>query len=566
MILRSMSYPTAIKRSLLALWLAAPLAALAETWNPGPTTAPFRMYPNNTATKIGIGLTSDPTAQLQVSTLGAGTSIAVDANIARFGWRLSAGRAVEMSVDYRGASLGDGFLVLREDRSGKDFMAVNLLATQDRVVFPNGRLGVGISPAIMPAAEFHFQRDGVAGPATMMLVRGNANGNNPLRALVLSHCNTPAAGNVGQALEQDFTMEGPGSSQHRAAQIRVAKEADFTSTANIDANLSFSTTYDGTLRERMRLNAIGNVGIGTSAPGSLQSSPRGRVLEISAAGVGANQHPGIVLRSGSSFSAMPAWEMLLSSASTNVHTDFQLVSGGIGRMIVSGQTGNVGIGEVTGAALDGVLNIQRVDWQAPMIAVQGNAGGNNTLRALSLRHNNTPSPGQLNQAVEVEFSMEGPGGTQHNAARLRVGKESDFTGNTGNVDSYLAFHTTQNGSSVERARITSDGTFKVGGAIDVGSVKTRVWSVAPDYVFEKDYKLASLDHVEDFISRNKHLPEIPSAKRIASEGIDLAEMNMKLLKKVEELTLYAIEQKKRDKAQQEQIEDLKRIVASRGGR
>lgn len=523
---------------LAAAILIAVVSAFAESWNSGPTTAPFWMYPNQESTRIGIGLTSNPTAQLQVSTLGS--QVATDANLARFGYRTSSGRAVEMSVDYRGSSLGDGSLVLREDRSGKDFMLVNLLPSQDKVVFPNGKLGVGVET---PAAQFHFKRDGIVSPSPVMLIQGNAGGNNALKALVLSHGNTPAAGNLGQALEMDFTMEGPAGTQVQAAQFKVGKEADFEGVnTDVDAYLAMGTTYDGTLRERLRINANGNIGVGTSSPASM--SNRSRTLEISAAGVAANAHPSIVLRSGTTFSSMPAWEMLLSSGSTGLHTDFQLCSGGTGRMIVSGQTGNVGIGEVSSDPIDGVLKVQRVDWTGPMVLVQGNAGGNNTLQALTLRHNNTPYSGQLGQAIEVNFTMEGPNGSQYNAAKIRAGKESDFYGGVGNVDSYLAFHTTQDGNSVERARITADGTFKVPGAFEVGSVKTKVWSVVPDYVFDKDYELTSLDYVEKFIEKNKHLPEVPSAKQFKETGMDLAAMNFLLLKKVEELTLHAIRQEK----------------------
>lgn len=62
----------------------------------------------------------------------------------------------------------------------------------------------------------------------------------------------------------------------------------------------------------------------------------------------------------------------------------------------------------------------------------------------------------------------------------------------------------------------------------------------PDYVFAKDYKLNTLKEVENFINANSHLPEIPSAKDIEKNGLMLAEMNMILLKKIEELTLHAI--------------------------
>ena len=67
----------------------------------------------------------------------------------------------------------------------------------------------------------------------------------------------------------------------------------------------------------------------------------------------------------------------------------------------------------------------------------------------------------------------------------------------------------------------------------------------PDYVFSKEYNLMPLYELEKYIKQNKHLPEIPSAKEIEANQINLLNMNMLILKKVEELTLYVIEHEKR---------------------
>jgi hypothetical protein len=72
-----------------------------------------------------------------------------------------------------------------------------------------------------------------------------------------------------------------------------------------------------------------------------------------------------------------------------------------------------------------------------------------------------------------------------------------------------------------------------------------------DYVFAPEYQLMPLQQVEQYVQKNKHLPNIPSAEQVVNEGIDLAKMNAKLLEKVEELTLYIIEQDKRLKALEE---------------
>ncbi|RXG11366.1 hypothetical protein DSM03_1173 [Leeuwenhoekiella aestuarii] len=67
-------------------------------------------------------------------------------------------------------------------------------------------------------------------------------------------------------------------------------------------------------------------------------------------------------------------------------------------------------------------------------------------------------------------------------------------------------------------------------------------AVAPDYVFKKEYNLKSLEEVKKYISNTGHLPNIPSAEEMDENGINLKEMNLKLLEKIEELTLYFMEE------------------------
>ncbi|MFM2229240.1 MAG: hypothetical protein RL607_498, partial [Bacteroidota bacterium] len=88
-----------------------------------------------------------------------------------------------------------------------------------------------------------------------------------------------------------------------------------------------------------------------------------------------------------------------------------------------------------------------------------------------------------------------------------------------------------------------------------------------DYVFAEDYKLMPLKEVASFIQKNKHLPGVTSAEQLASEGLDLAAMQAKHMEKIEELTLYVIDQDKKIETQQatlnqqqKEIENLKAQV------
>jgi len=84
------------------------------------------------------------------------------------------------------------------------------------------------------------------------------------------------------------------------------------------------------------------------------------------------------------------------------------------------------------------------------------------------------------------------------------------------------------------------GTYKlaVNGSIRAKSIKVDTgWA---DFVFDNDYKLLNIYEVEKFIAFNKHLPDMPSAKEVEENGVNLGEMQSKLLQKIEELTLYII--------------------------
>ena len=85
---------------------------------------------------------------------------------------------------------------------------------------------------------------------------------------------------------------------------------------------------------------------------------------------------------------------------------------------------------------------------------------------------------------------------------------------------------------------------KVNGTIVAKEVSVTV-NGFPDFVFKKDYKLMPLNELEAFIQKWSHLPSIPAEKQVLEEGLNLAEMNKLLLQKVEELTLYIIDQEKR---------------------
>lgn len=92
-------------------------------------------------------------------------------------------------------------------------------------------------------------------------------------------------------------------------------------------------------------------------------------------------------------------------------------------------------------------------------------------------------------------------------------------------------------------------------ATDYAITTSTSWA---DFVFEPNYRLRSLTEVERFIKANRHLPEIPSAVEIKKKGYTLQDMNSKFMQKIEELTLYTIEEDKKSQEQGKQIELLQK--------
>ena len=102
------------------------------------------------------------------------------------------------------------------------------------------------------------------------------------------------------------------------------------------------------------------------------------------------------------------------------------------------------------------------------------------------------------------------------------------------------------------SNITTDALLTVNGIIHAKEVRVDLTGLA-DFVFDDSYKLMPLHQVESYVKANNHLPEMPSAAEVSKNGLSMGEMQNKLLQKVEELTLYVIEQQKTINAQSSQI-------------
>ena len=109
-----------------------------------------------------------------------------------------------------------------------------------------------------------------------------------------------------------------------------------------------------------------------------------------------------------------------------------------------------------------------------------------------------------------------------------------------------------------------NGNTAIKGKLEATEIKVTT-SPTADFVFEADYDLPTLKSIEKHIKEKKHLPEIASAKEMEKNGVNVGDFQIQLLQKIEELTLYTIEQEKKLKTQnskidkqQKEIEELKK--------
>lgn len=169
----------------------------------------------------------------------------------------------------------------------------------------------------------------------------------------------------------------------------------------------------------------------------------------------------------------------------------------------------------------------------------------------------TQSP-QWKLDVNGQIASRGQAVIDAGATEIGIGDISSGDG----LRDKLSFYTK------DQRRMTLDEN----GALSIGTIDPKGYQLAvagkgiaqeivvklqadwPDYVFEKQYKLPSLSNLEEFILKHKHLPQVPTAEDVEKNGLSLGQMNAILLKKIEELTLYVIDQQK-------EIEALKKAIS-----
>ncbi len=185
----------------------------------------------------------------------------------------------------------------------------------------------------------------------------------------------------------------------------------------------------------------------------------------------------------------------------------------------------------------------------------------------------TSSPAAKLQIINQAQSSSGNtlvlGSTSNGSANLRLGYSTDYSWIQSHGSKPLRINELGNNTilNLNSGNVgigtTSIGSHKlaVEGSIGAREIKVEAsgWS---DFVFENDYDLRTLEEVEEHINENGHLPEIPSEAEVTENGINLGEMDAKLLQKIEELTLYMIDMNKRMNQLETENQELKEKVNS----
>jgi len=157
---------------------------------------------------------------------------------------------------------------------------------------------------------------------------------------------------------------------------------------------------------------------------------------------------------------------------------------------------------------------------------------------MRLRHNGETPGIWFNNSANAETSFIGQytddlWGIFGNAWQFAVNR------NDGTV--YLG----SNNLDAENLNIGTGYKLRVFGKMIAEEVRVQLKTAWPDYVFSKNYQLRSLPETEKYIAENNHLPNMPAASEVEKNGIALGDMQTKMMEKIEELTLYIIEQDKR---------------------
>ena len=238
-------------------------------------------------------------------------------------------------------------------------------------------------------------------------------------------------------------------------------------------------------------------------------------------------------------------------------------TGTAGQLMIRTDSGYVYVGPTSTKTMDFNTNLSRYVFDKPIFNNSGAFSANNsnltlqtnfTPRLTILRNNGYVGIGTTNPSYRLDVS--GAIRASQIIATTKVG-----IGTTA-PNYMLDVNGTMHASKIIATTNVGIGTATPNYMLDVnGTIRANeiiVNSGSADFVFDEDYNLRSLSEVHRFIQEHKHLPEIQSAEQMEKNGVSVNELQIQLLQKIEELTLYLIQQEQTIQGLQQQVEQLKK--------
>ena len=211
-------------------------------------------------------------------------------------------------------------------------------------------------------------------------------------------------------------------------------------------------------------------------------------------------------------------------------------TGTAGQLMIRTDSGYVYVGPTTKTTMNFNTNLSRYVFDKPIFNNSGVYSASNG----------------SNLTLQTNFSP-----------RLTILKNNGYVGiGTTSPSYHLDVNGTMRASKLIATTKVGIGTTTPNYMLDVnGTIRANeiiVNSASADFVFAEDYNLRSLSEVQQFIQEHKHLPEIQSAEQMEKNGVSVNELQIQLLQKIEELTLYLIQQEQTIQDLQQQVEQLKK--------
>lgn len=535
-----------MKHTLALVLMGTSIVAFSQTlYVPGTTGA-------STNSNVGIG-TSSPETLLDIKASSANQSL----------FRLShptSPTSAGFTIGFGQINLVDNDAIdFKVERSSVEYNVLSInRATRDFYYVGDGKVGIGTdSPqSLLDVTDESANAVIYASAFGGKIGAINLFGNTGTKAAPLPSPNDTHLGSVNFVGWDDARATG--------ASIRGYADAGWGNSAyDAPGRLTFWTAPNGssTLAERMTIRSSGNVGIGTDNPVSLldvtKESANSTIYASAFGGIGQINLFG---NTGTKATPLPSsndthlgsvnfvgWDnSRATGASIRAYADDEWGTGGVddapGRLSFwTAPNGSSGLVERMTILSDGRVGIGD---QTPTAKLTIQQTGNEWNDGLRINRDVTNYLTLTEDVTDIRLKNWGSGGIKIFTATAEAMTIS--SGNNVGI-----------GTSTPTERLSVNGTIR---AKEI-KVEASPW---PDYVFEESYNLPTLEETKAYIEENKHLPEIPSAKEMEENGVALGEMNMLLLKKIEELTLYQIQMNEQlqnlsleNQAQQKEIERLK---------